>query len=83
MNLERETLSAEVVKGVLSGLRVAVGFDVHPFSTDPHRPLLICGQLFDGPCGGLCRRWREPTRPMFGEDHTGHSGAFGTPKDCP
>ncbi len=49
MNLEREALSAEVVRGVLSGLRVAVGFDVHPFSTDPHRPLLICGQLFDGP----------------------------------
>ena len=49
MNVDEEASSSDLIKGVLSGLRVAVGFDIHPFSSDPLRPLLICGQLFDGP----------------------------------
>lgn len=49
MGPDEEAPSTDLIKNALSGLRVAVGFDIHPFSSDPLRPLLICGQLFDGP----------------------------------
>ena len=32
-----------------AGVRVGMGFDVHPFSDDPARPLLLGGVRLDGP----------------------------------
>jgi 2-C-methyl-D-erythritol 2,4-cyclodiphosphate synthase len=29
--------------------RVGQGFDIHPFSTDPNRPMVLGGVAFDGP----------------------------------
>jgi 2-C-methyl-D-erythritol 2,4-cyclodiphosphate synthase len=35
----------------VSGLRIGQGFDVHPFSDDPTRPLVLGGVRFDGAPG--------------------------------
>jgi 2-C-methyl-D-erythritol 2,4-cyclodiphosphate synthase len=32
-------------------VRVGQGFDIHPFSDDPHRPLVLGGVVFDGERG--------------------------------
>ena len=35
----------------MTGLRIGQGFDVHPFSDDPERPLWLGGVLFEGERG--------------------------------
>ncbi len=35
----------------MTELRVGQGFDVHPFSTDPARPLILGGVVFEGASG--------------------------------
>jgi 2-C-methyl-D-erythritol 2,4-cyclodiphosphate synthase len=35
----------------MAGLRVGLGFDVHPFTTDPDRPLILAGIAFPGERG--------------------------------
>lgn len=35
----------------MSGIRIGQGFDVHPFSTDPTRPLILGGVVFPGEPG--------------------------------
>jgi 2-C-methyl-D-erythritol 2,4-cyclodiphosphate synthase len=35
----------------VTALRVGVGFDIHPYSTDPDRPLILAGVTFPGQAG--------------------------------
>jgi 2-C-methyl-D-erythritol 2,4-cyclodiphosphate synthase len=35
----------------MSELRIGEGFDIHPFSDDPSRPLVLAGVVFDGEAG--------------------------------
>jgi len=43
--------SATPKRGIVTELRVGQGFDVHPFSTDSTRPLILGGVVFEGATG--------------------------------
>ena len=43
--------SATLKRGIVTELRVGQGFDVHPFSTDSTRPLILGGVVLEGATG--------------------------------
>lgn len=46
--LPPESPSPAPAATLLAGLRVGQGFDVHPWSDNPARPLVLGGRMFDG-----------------------------------